>query len=78
MTDFLDWAQDVETREREASIARVVDRVAPAVPLAKACVACGDDLDPQRTAAHPAAVRCLTCQEALERFNRTHSKGLYA
>lgn len=75
MTDFLDWAQDVETREREASIARVVDRVAPAVPPATTCVACGDDLDPQRTAAHPAAVRCLTCQEALERFTRTHPKG---
>ena len=75
MTDFLDWAQDVETREREASIARVVDRVAPAVPLATACVDCGDDLDPERTAAHPAAVRCLTCQEARERFTRNHPKG---
>lgn len=75
MTDFLDWAQDVEIREREASISRVVDRAAPAVPPATICLDCGDDLDPERKAVHPAAVRCLTCQEARERFNRTHPKG---
>ncbi|MBI1407313.1 MAG: TraR/DksA family transcriptional regulator [Caulobacter sp.] len=34
------------------------------------CLGCGDEIDSERRAAIPSALRCLTCQEAFERSRR--------
>ncbi|WP_374569671.1 TraR/DksA C4-type zinc finger protein [Phenylobacterium sp.] len=75
MSDDLDLAQRHEEFRRghalSAAQARARQVLGPAAP--NACVDCGDDIDEERRAAAPAARRCLTCQEALERRQRLHS-----
>ena len=50
-----------ELREIEAAKCRVTDR------SYGICVACGDDIAPERLLAHPTAKRCLACQRQRER-----------
>jgi len=33
----------------------------------RCCIDCGEEIDPGRRRVHPGAVRCVACQEALER-----------
>lgn len=62
--DFLDEAQQKETREREASIARA--RYKKSNADVKFCVSCSDKISPERKAVNPGAIRCVSCQEACE------------
>lgn len=71
--DIVDLAQQHEEMRRAIAI-----REALADPIRRpdicfgiiACVDCDDPIDPDRLQARPAAVRCITCQEALERHRR--------
>ncbi|MFV1530489.1 MULTISPECIES: TraR/DksA C4-type zinc finger protein [unclassified Phaeobacter] len=62
---FLDQAE----RAVEAERARAVQRVTSAVAGTgrKACLDCGDGIEPKRRAAAPFAVRCVACQQIAER-----------
>lgn len=55
-------------QEREAGIGRAT--AALRVEGKFYCVACGDEIDPARRKAFPAARRCIDCQERIERKRR--------
>lgn len=78
MTDIADFAQKLEDADRERALA---------IPLAAArrtmhagdsgglCAVCFHDIETERLAVLPGAIRCLTCQEAHERLRRTYSRS---
>ena len=75
MSDDADEAQVIETAEREAAVAEIRRKAAPAVRVFTTCVACGDPIESDRPQANPGAKRCLMCQEAFERLQLLRSKG---
>lgn len=70
MTDFADDAQEIEEAERASAVAAIRRKVAPPVETHLDCLACTDPIDPERLQAHPAARRCLRCQEDFERLQK--------
>jgi RNA polymerase-binding transcription factor DksA len=75
MTDWVDRAQLVTERAREISV-RSVQRVARALEaerLSRLCCDCAEPVEADRLQACPGAGRCLHCQEAHERFLRSHA-----
>jgi phage/conjugal plasmid C-4 type zinc finger TraR family protein len=70
VSDVLDRAQALEEMERAAGVLAVRSLCsAPTNPFA-GCLGCGEEIEPARRAALPSALRCLECQEALERRER--------
>lgn len=65
MTDDLDRAQVWEEIERAAGVARTSRRLATIGPAC--CVECGEEIGAERRAALPSAVRCMACEDGLER-----------
>lgn len=71
MSDDADQAQGFETFRRDMALARALAPEPEHRPRALGqCVACSDEIEPERLAVHPGARRCLYCQEALERRRR--------
>jgi phage/conjugal plasmid C-4 type zinc finger TraR family protein len=70
MSDVCDQAQRLEEGERDAAIAGIVRAAGRETNPFRWCLDCGDDIDPERRAALPSALRCLECQEARERRER--------
>ena len=73
MTDVVDQAQEFEQMRRDeglrAALADAHRRPEVCVRIL-ACIGCDEPIDAERLDACPAAVRCLDCQEAWERFQR--------
>lgn len=67
--DVLDRAQDIETRERDAVIAkaRYVPRRACTTGERIYCADCGEDIPEARRRALPGAELCTFCQSEAER-----------
>lgn len=66
-------AQRVTENAREAAIeaARTVPEEAPRVVNGvRYCLECDDPIDAKRLAANPQAVRCIWCQDDLDRAKR--------
>lgn len=81
--DPLDQASKVEQKMREADLAAARARSAPEQEQVKdengnlywpitECVDCGDDIPPARL--QLARIRCVYCQEKLEKGNRLHGR----
>lgn len=72
MSDVCDLAQRLEEDERAREIAGIVRAASREASPFRRCRECGDEIDAERRAALPSALRCLECQEARER----REKGL--
>jgi phage/conjugal plasmid C-4 type zinc finger TraR family protein len=68
-SDDMDAAQAqtelIRSREVNGTVAAI--RAAEAIGGTDDCTDCGRDIDVARRRAHPAARRCLSCQQAAER-----------
>lgn len=73
MSDIVDHAERLEAMVRDAGITRA--RIAVAGPGSDVCEDCGDDIEPTRRAAMPAATRCSCCQHDFEHHNRVELAG---
>jgi phage/conjugal plasmid C-4 type zinc finger TraR family protein len=63
--DILDRAQIIETRERNAAVARA-HAALPAGPSLAICAHCEEPIPEGRREAMPGCTLCRECQEALE------------
>lgn len=74
--DIADRAQELEERERAASVQRQAhsEEYSPLHNDAgrRLCVDCHERIDRQRLTAAPHAVRCCECQGLHERYLKTH------
>ncbi|HUO23687.1 MAG TPA: TraR/DksA C4-type zinc finger protein [Caulobacteraceae bacterium] len=70
MADDVDLAQIRVEQAREMAVHQVVSALR--CEGAEACADCADPIEPERRQAIPSAVRCLFCQEALERGRRLY------
>lgn len=78
MTDIADFAQDLEEADRERALAAPLNAARRAMTAGDSgglCAVCFHDIETERLAALPGAVRCLTCQEAHERLGRISSRS---
>ena len=64
MSDILDEAQDIETAEREAAIARA--RISQRDPSEEFCMRCGVEIPEARRVAVPGCKHCVDCRQELE------------
>ncbi len=70
--DECDVAAELQQRDREGGL-RVALQAAhrETVPLVingeRCCLECEEPIDPERLRANPGAVRCVACQEKMER-----------
>lgn len=65
MADNMDRATDITAAHTETSITRV--RAQLAADGTPDCETCGEPIPARRRQIHPAARRCLPCQEAMEK-----------
>lgn len=70
MSDIGDQARRLEESERRRVLAGIAKAAGREPNPWRGCLVCGDEIDPERRAALPSALRCLECQEALERRER--------
>ena len=64
----IELAEQRVEQEKDRRVGRI--RATLDVVGSPTCVACGDDIDPERIAALPSARRCITCEQRLERLKR--------
>jgi phage/conjugal plasmid C-4 type zinc finger TraR family protein len=64
MPDQVDWVVEREAAWLAGQVRGVAERLRPAGQLA--CSDCGEVIPERRRQAHPAARRCVACQQALE------------
>lgn len=74
MSDQIDLAQQHEAFRRDIALrdALKTEGRPNVVFSVLACLDCDDPIEGARLMARPCAVRCITCQEAWERFRRLH------
>ena len=70
MSDVFDKAQELEESFREKAIAHQLNRAQENPDEDefgnRYCLSCGGIVPPERVKAHPAAVRCVSCQSRKE------------
>ncbi len=64
--DDLDWAQNMEQRERDAGVERVRAIPRDIIPVDDLCIDCGFEIRPARRQACPETIRCVDCQQEHE------------
>jgi phage/conjugal plasmid C-4 type zinc finger TraR family protein len=69
--DDIDKANDLADSLRDAAVLRI-QREVSRVNTNKECVDCDEDIDAQRRAKVPGAIRCINCQDVHERRLKTH------
>lgn len=70
MTDIFDRAQELEQRQREASLARQAAASRALGASLTHCDDCGDEIPPLRREKMPGCTRCVPCQTLAERCRR--------
>ncbi len=73
MTDTLEFASELQEELNKKGLAHVREALAPQHHPdfdGESCVACGNDMPPERLAAH--RVRCTPCESALERHHKVY------
>lgn len=60
--DAIDAAQLREQRTRAEALEARAARLAAVPPMVGTCADCGEPIPPERRAAHPHAMRCVSCQ----------------
>lgn len=71
--DTFDHASELETREREDSIARVRAAAATGHLVTLTCLECGSPIAPERVRALPGVTACIDC--ATEREHSTRGRN---
>ncbi|MFT0861737.1 TraR/DksA C4-type zinc finger protein [Ancylobacter sp. G4_0304] len=71
MDDF-DQAQRLEERQREDALAALA--LSMGGDGRKTCLACGEEIALERRMAVPNAVRCVECQQRVERYCKLRAR----